>query len=74
MYSIQQVADLLCVNHYMVRRLLRTGKMGYLQVGRLKRIPVDDYKRFVQDNYHKGNKDGLVGQAVRRKTKTQARG
>lgn len=50
LYTIQEVADLWSVSRDQVEKLMREGSLGWVVVGRRRRIPASELDRYVADN------------------------
>ena len=56
LYSMQEIAGIMGCSYKTVQRLIKSGKLGYVPVGRLIRITLEDleeYKRSQKENLQK---------------------
>lgn len=48
--TLEEVADLLGVNYQLIYKLVRSGEMGALRIGRVYRVTKADFDAFLQKN------------------------
>ena len=49
-FTLEEVAELLCVNYQLVYKLVKTGEMPALRIGRVYRVRKSQLEKFINDN------------------------